>query len=217
MNMEAAAVTRIVLIRHGEARSGVDGIVGGPKGCSGLTDRGREQAERLRDRLARTGEIQPDALLASILPRAIETAEIVAAAFDSGLTVQTDCDYCELHPGECDGMTWEDTRARYVPEVDGPDVPMSPGGESQRAFDARVRRALWALADAYVGRTIVLFTHGGFVSASVLAMFGAPGLHARDERPARALPHNTSITEFVRPAEVQWRVERYNDTADLHP
>src|SRR5262245_26197494 len=69
--MVDGAETRIVLIRHGEARAGVSGIIGGPKGDTGLTDLGRSQAELLRDRLARTGELQPDVLLASVLPRAI--------------------------------------------------------------------------------------------------------------------------------------------------
>ena len=212
------ADTRIVLIRHGEARSGVNGIIGGPNGDTGLTERGRAQAESLRDRLAQTNELQPQVLLASVLPRAIETAEIVAAAFDRSLELQTDCDYCEHHPGECDGMAWDDYNARYRSNDFGPDTPFSPGGESTREFDARVRRALWAMLDEYEHRSVVLFTHGGFVSAATLAMFNAPGLHERTQRPARFLPHNTSITEFRRAdGGEQWLLERCNDTAHLMP
>ena len=218
--MDAAPRTRILLIRHGEARSGVDGIVGGPKGCTGLTEQGRVQAEQLRDRFARTPDLRPDILVASILPRAIETAEIVAGAFDPGLTIRTDCDYCEMHPGECDGMPWGEARARFgvSAEADGPDTPMSPGGESTREFDAWVRRALFALIAANEGRTIVMFTHGGFVIGSTLALLGAPGMHASDERPFRLYPRNTSITEFGRAAAAdQWMFERYNDTAHVEP
>ncbi|MET1001909.1 MAG: histidine phosphatase family protein [Acidimicrobiia bacterium] len=216
--MDAAPRTRILLIRHGEARSGVDGIVGGPKGCTGLTDVGRAQAERLRDRFARADALRPDILVASILPRAIETAKIVAGAFEPGLTVRTDCDYCEMHPGECDGMPWGEARARYMTAPDGPDVPMSPGGESTRQFDARVRRALFALISANGGSTIVMFTHGGFVIGATLALLGAPGMHASGERPFRLYPRNTSITEFGRTAASdQWMFERYNDTAHLEP
>ena len=36
--------TRLVLVRHGEAECNVAGIVGGPQGCTGLTDLGRVQA-----------------------------------------------------------------------------------------------------------------------------------------------------------------------------
>ena len=73
--------TRLVLIRHGESRSTVDRVVGGHEGCSGLTDRGVLQAKALYERLARTGELAgATALLTSVLPRAIQTAEIIAPA-----------------------------------------------------------------------------------------------------------------------------------------
>ena len=44
--------TRIVLVRHGESRAQELGILGGHDGCTGLSDLGREQVGRLRDRLA---------------------------------------------------------------------------------------------------------------------------------------------------------------------
>jgi broad specificity phosphatase PhoE len=131
--------TRLVLIRHGASRAHDDGVVGGSKGCRGLNDLGRAQAEALRDRLLATHELEPDVVLTSVLPRAIETAEIVGAAFASGIELVSDCDYCEIHPGECDGLTWDRFRERYGRVVDDPDQPMSPGGESLRTFDARVR------------------------------------------------------------------------------
>ena len=34
--------TRIVLVRHGEAVCNVSGVVGGARGCTGLTELGRE-------------------------------------------------------------------------------------------------------------------------------------------------------------------------------
>ena len=56
------------------------GEVAGPLGDEGLTERGRLQAARLRDRLAATGEIAADVLIASPLARARQTAEIIAPA-----------------------------------------------------------------------------------------------------------------------------------------
>ena len=47
--------TRLILIRHGESRTTVDRVIGGPRTCSGLSDLGRRQTERLRDRLAESG------------------------------------------------------------------------------------------------------------------------------------------------------------------
>src|SRR5215218_610345 len=100
-------VTRLVLVRHGESMATVDGVVGGHQGCRGLSDRGRRQAEALRDRLVATGEIRADVLMASVLPRAVETAEIMAPAL-GGLAVEQECDLCEIHPGEGDGLAWSE-------------------------------------------------------------------------------------------------------------
>ena len=54
--------TRIVLVRHGESNVTVQRVLGGPRTCSGLSDLGKLQAERLRDRLANTQELQCDVL-----------------------------------------------------------------------------------------------------------------------------------------------------------
>ncbi len=204
--------TRLVLVRHGEARAGVDRIIAGPIGCKGLTDHGRHQAMQLRDRLARTGELAPDVLLASILPRAVETAEIVGGVF-SDLDVTTDCDYCEQHVGECDGLGADEYQRRYgVFGTLEPDQPFSPGGESPRTFDERVRRATAALVEQYRDQTTMLFTHGGFVYAATLFLLGAPGIH--DWRGNWAPARNTSLTVFVREGS-HWVLDRYNDAAHL--
>ena len=59
-------MTQLYLIRHAS---------GGP-----LSELGVRQAERLRDRLAATGEIRADVLISSTLLRASQTAELVAPA-----------------------------------------------------------------------------------------------------------------------------------------
>ena len=69
---------RLILIRHGEAHAGFTGPIAGPRGCAGLTDLGRRQARALRDHLAATGRVRADVLISSVLPRAIETAQIIA-------------------------------------------------------------------------------------------------------------------------------------------
>jgi len=80
------SATRLVLVRHGEAVCNVSGVCGGRIGCQGLTDRGRAQVEALRDRLLVTGELAgTDVLYASLLPRAIETAELLAPALAPGV------------------------------------------------------------------------------------------------------------------------------------
>ena len=98
--------TRIVLIRHGESNVTVQRVLGGPRTCSGLSDLGKMQAERLRDRLANTQELQCDVLYSSGYPRAKETAEIIAPALSS-LAINIDTRFGEHDPGpECDGLTF---------------------------------------------------------------------------------------------------------------
>jgi 2,3-bisphosphoglycerate-dependent phosphoglycerate mutase len=211
------AVTRLVLVRHGESRATLDQIVGGHEGCTGLSERGIRQAEALRDRLGRTGELRADVLLASLLPRAIETAEIIAPAL-GGLPVGRDCDVCELHPGESDGLTWAEFTERYRP--DGwrfdPEVPMAPGAESVSQFRARVARTLDRLADDHRGQTVVVCTHGGVIDGSMIGLLEMPG-HVWDGRFAT---ENTSLTEWERrdgdgDGPSAWRLRRYNDGAHL--
>src|SRR5215211_3780586 len=138
---------RLILVRHGEAHAGFQGVIGGPRGCAGLTPHGRRQAEALRDYLAESGRARPDVLLASIIPRAIETAEIIAPAF--GLEISAhECDLCELHTGEADGLEWAEYTVRYGSfEMDAePDRVFAPEGESWNSFHERVRGMLERVA-----------------------------------------------------------------------
>ncbi len=139
-----------VLIRHGEAVCNVSGIVGGSVGCEGLTTRGVGQAHALAARLKATRELSDvDALYASTLPRAKETARILAPALDATrtgppLVINERQDLCEMDPGEGDGLGWDAFVARYgEPNWDlDPDKPLSPGGESRTGVpgSGRARR-----------------------------------------------------------------------------
>jgi probable phosphoglycerate mutase len=220
VSTEPATDTRLVLVRHGESRSAVDRIVGGHQGCKGLSPRGRRQAEALRDRLTRTGELaDTSVVLTSRLPRAIETAEIIAPAL-GGLTADQRCDLCEIHPGDADGLTWEEFDARYRsnPAPRSPYQPGAPGGESWAEFFLRVGAALRRAADENAGRTVVLVCHGGVIEGSFAAFGNQPLRRSFDLN-----IENTSLTEWTRPVdngsregEPRWRLVRFNDSAHLH-
>ena len=203
--------TRLVLVRHGEARAAQDRVVAGERGCTGLSELGRLQAEMLRDRLSRTREVVADVLLASTLPRAVETAEIIAPALGSPEIVR-DCDLCELHPGECDTLGWDEYAERYGVDMGArPFEPMSPGGESLAEFNVRVGRALTRLAEEHEGKSVVVACHGGVVIGSMICFLGLPA-----QRPtlAELVVTNTSISEWNR-RDGHWRLVRYNDAAHL--
>lgn len=63
-------MTRVILVRHGESQVSVERLVGGPRSCVGLSDLGRLQAERLRDRWSKHPEMEADVVYASQYPRA---------------------------------------------------------------------------------------------------------------------------------------------------
>jgi phosphohistidine phosphatase len=69
---------RIYLVRHGDA---VPEDEAGSDRDRWLSPRGREAA-RILGRLLREAKVSPDAVLCSPLPRAAQTAELVAAALD---------------------------------------------------------------------------------------------------------------------------------------
>ncbi len=208
--------TTLYLVRHGEAYCNVNpgGPVAGMKGDLGLTELGRQQAERLRDRLA-IGEIRADVLIASTLPRAHQTAEILAPAL--GLPITFDDEVQEMRVGEADGMLWTEMLATYgVPNYRmEPYRPLSPGGENWGEFVLRVGTALDRIARAHVDQTVVVVTHGGFIDASFLVLFGIGTLV---QPPLDLYTHNTAITQWERHTREdgtgRWRLVRYND--DFH-
>ncbi len=73
-------MTHLYIIRHAESVLAHSQHIRDIMTEDALTPEGIRQAERLRDRLASTGEIAADALLASTYPRAYQTAEIIAPA-----------------------------------------------------------------------------------------------------------------------------------------
>lgn len=204
---------RLILIRHGDAHAGLHGVIAGPVGCRGLTDLGRRQAEQLRDHLRTTRALQADVLMTSELPRAIETAQIIAPALTSAGIVR-DCDLCEVHTGAADGMDWADYTVRYgaLDMVAEPDRPFAPGGDSWRSFNERVERLLDRLAVEHPHETVVAVCHAGVIAASMrvrLTIASAPPV-------ARLLPTNTGLTEWEHdPATGTWTLRRYNDAGHL--
>jgi probable phosphoglycerate mutase len=190
----------------------VAGVVGGLAGCTGLSPTGVKEAEALRDRLVDSGELAAaTAVYASILPRALETAAIAAPGL-RGMVAVADCELCELHPGEADGLTWVEFADRYGgPDWDrDPDAVLAPGGESWTGFVRRVSTVLTATAARHRGELVVIFCHGGVVEASMEAFFPvAPGRGRLRLRTA-----HTSLTEWELGPD-GWLLLCYNDAAHV--
>jgi probable phosphoglycerate mutase len=208
--------THLYLIRHGEAFSNVERTMGGMRGDRGLTELGFAQARALAARLAR-GEIPADVLYASTLPRARQTAELVAEALK--LPAIWDDELHELRPGEADGMQVREAAARFegfarfLQEIY---TPIAPDGESWGSFQMRVSAALERIVRDNTGRQIVVVAHGGVIEVSFLHLLGlGPQMRAR----AAFVSQNTAITHW-RHQEVrgrwEWHLLSHNDHQHLH-
>jgi len=188
------AVTRLLLVRHGQAHVNVSHVLGGMRGDTGLTALGRAQAERLRDRFA-TGEFQADVLLASSLPRARETATIIAPALS--LPLQLDDDLHEIRVGDDgDGLPLEEYKRRFgwVDIAANPHTPIDPGGESWARFMLRIGETLTRIAREHHGKTAVIVCHGGVIDGSMVHFFG---MNPAAVPPARLNTINTSLSHHT--------------------
>lgn len=208
---EEFTTTNVVLVRHGESQVTVNRTIGGPRTCTGLSELGVLQAERLRDRLVETGELAATHLFSSAYPRARQTAEIIAPALDLDVVVEPG--FGEHDPGpDCDGLSFREFVDRYgMPDWESdPYAATFPGGETIAEFDLRVGAAFSNTIRAHRGGVIVIVCHGGVID-------GLMRLALRTARTGIFDLHtlNTSLTEIVQVRPDRWRIMRYNDATHL--
>jgi broad specificity phosphatase PhoE len=147
-------MTTLLLVRHGETDWNAEGKLQGHSDRP-LNDYGRRQAQALGDRLA-AGQF--DALYASDLSRARETAEILGAKL--GLAVAVDPDLREKNWGSWEGLT-SDERLHVAYE-----------GETTEAHRERTLRAVERIAERHPGGRVVVVTHGGSLRRLQAAVSG---------------------------------------------
>jgi len=207
----------LTLIRHGDAHAGFHGPISGPLGCRGLTDLGRGQAELLRQNILSDALLEADVLVTSMLPRAIETAQIIAPALGFG-DAERDCGLCEVHTGEADGVDWSEYGARFgsFDMAGEPDRPFAPGGDSWNSFHFRVDEVLTRLASTCSAQRVVAVTSAGVIAASLRLRFGNDLTTATRMVAPRMVPTNTGITEWeVDDASSMWTLRSYDKTVHL--
>ncbi|MGH3519132.1 MAG: histidine phosphatase family protein [Haloechinothrix sp.] len=214
--------TRLILARHGQAYCNVRGIIGGPRGCTGLTDDGRRQAWQLAERLRADHTEQPvTAAYTTPLQRAQETADIIAARL--GLPVVTMDDLREPEYGDADGKPWTDVVTAFGRiSAQHPDHPIAPGAETWTAYLQRATAILRDILARHPGGTVLIVGHGETVTAAAhLFLDLAAGLRAT----IAFAVHYASITRWEQQplawtqpdAGWRWTLLTHNDTAHLTP
>ena len=146
--------TTIILVRHGETVDNARQIMQGQTQGE-LNDKGRDQARQVAQRLACE---QLDAVVASDLRRAIQTAEIIATLH--GMTVQTTPLLRE--------RDWGGFTGRFIPELKGEVWPDDI--ESEEALLERARQFLIYITATYPGKRVVAVGHG-IINKAILAVY----------------------------------------------
>ncbi|NUW37602.1 histidine phosphatase family protein [Nonomuraea sp. SMC257] len=203
--------TRLFFVRHGDSFHKEEGVIGGPKGCRGLTDAGRRQAARLGRQI--TAEIGSDktTIYSSPLPRAVQTAAAISTA--SGLPSSQDCGLCTWHtPPEADGLTHAEFRRLDI-EGGGIYRPFQKGNESWAEMVTRTSRTITDLAHRHRGETVVIVCHAETVEISFNALGLLPVYRSFD---LEVFPAST--TEWVTDQDPtqwpppRWTLVRFNET-----
>ncbi|MET8835185.1 histidine phosphatase family protein [Micromonospora sp. NPDC004540] len=162
-------MTRLIIWRHGNTDWNAAGRVQGQTDVP-LNDLGREQARVAAPVLA---ALRPDAIVASDLRRAADTAAALAAL--TGLPVRSDARLRERHFGQWQGLALTEVAERFPDEYArwrAGDPDPGAGIESLDDLGKRLGAAFQEAADLAVGGTVVVATHGGGARQGVGHLLG---------------------------------------------
>lgn len=165
---------KLILVRHGQtdynAQRRFQGQIDNPLNAVGLA-----QAATLRRRLA---DIKFDAVYASDLLRARQTAESALQGHPSNLKPVFLEGLRESDGGKFEGLTWEEMNEQYPEAVKlwvedkvhyGP-----PDGENVTQVVTRVRQAIQGIVTEHPGddATVLIVAHGGILAVLLCDLMG---------------------------------------------
>ncbi|MET8554933.1 histidine phosphatase family protein [Streptomyces sp. NPDC004959] len=161
---------RIILWRHGQTAWNLERRFQGDTDVP-LTETGRAQAKRAARLLA---SLRPDALIASDLGRAAETAGELAAL--TGLEITFDRGLRETYAGKWQGLTHEEILERHGDEYTawkrGEPVRRG-GGELETEVAERAAPVVLAHAEKLPeDGTLVVTSHGGTIRTTIGRLIG---------------------------------------------
>src|SRR3954470_4173033 len=158
--------SRVLLVRHGQSEWNALGRWQG-QADPPLSDLGRAQARAAAHSLGAL-----DAIYASDLQRAAETAAIISGVIGVG-PVLLEPDLRERDAGEWSGLTRDEIHERYpgyLPDdrhrafaPDGAAPKRPPGWEADDRLLARALRALGRIREAVPDGDVLAVTHGGLI------------------------------------------------------
>jgi len=201
----------LLLVRHGQSEDAMEGqpfaqLHG--QADPPLSAIGRDQAERVADRLAPESV---DALYVTTLRRTVETAAPLASRL--GIVPAVEPDLREIHVGEWEGWVFEqkfvDRDPVALQMVREQRWDLAPGCEPLEQFGARVRAGIGRIAARHVDQRVVAVVHGGVIGEVLARATGS-------EPWAFVGADNGSLSHLVVTPN-RWVVRRFNDTTHLDP
>ena len=212
---------KLVLVRHGVTLGNTEGRLQGHVDFS-LSEEGRSQAKRLRDRFEEEG-FQPTHIYTSPLLRAAETAKIVGLLWP--IPIEPWDDLTEQNGGVFDGLTWDEVATQYpkLYPASGEliDWESVDGAESNSLMSSRAARLINTVISGHANNdTVLIFAHGGIIQHMVASLLGT-------DRFWGIGVSNTAIFEFSidqtrwfgrgveRQNNLIWWIVRFNDASHL--
>jgi len=187
-----ATVDRIFLARHGRTALNAEGRLRGLSDPP-LDEVGIVEAARLADALALK---RPTAVICSPLQRAVATAQAIAAA--SGTPVTVDAGLNDRDYGPMTGHVRDEVERQYG------SVDLAPGVEPLAALAARARQAFFELVTQYGPGPLVMVSHDAFNRA----LLGQLDPALSDVRQRTACWNQLSLVDGA------WQVDAYDLVAD---
>lgn len=163
---------KLILARHGETSLNKSGRIQGVN-LDPLNQTGRRQAQALAEALKHE---PPFTLYASPVPRAAETAHVIAEAF--ALTPETLEDLKEADAGELEGLTGAQMRERFPAFADlwtaDSGTAQMPSGESLAQVQERAWRSVSLMRERHEGDVVVAVTHNFVVQTIICKVLQVP-------------------------------------------
>lgn len=168
---QAASMTKIYLVRHGETQLNQKGCYYGWTDC-GLSEKGVQEAQCLGKSFER---IKYDAIISSDLKRAFETAEILNTKKGP---ILEDKRLRELNFGLWEGLNHEQLQELYKEQWDrwtADWINTAPTeGESFLELYQRVTECMEELLNKYKDQTIVVVSHKGVLQIITTVLLKLP-------------------------------------------
>jgi len=161
-----AITTELIIARHGEARCNALGIVGGERGCTGLTDNGHRQGRQLAVRLGTEHKQKPfNAFYTTPRLRVRQTADLSAETL--GMAATEEPELRGLDHGDADAQPWHDIKTAFGgPPHHMPDTPFAPNAETWNQYLRRAGTALQTIIGRHTGERILIIGHGETIEAA---------------------------------------------------